>query len=152
MLSHRFLQTIKPFDWYLKLFGIIMKPATNPRWRLWLTNLWSLFWIVLVLQAGTCIFIWRGLSALPNLFYSEEYADRQGHSRMEDLNDFIFGAYPLSFDALIYVCLVLSLRETARLLLSTLEPVDAQLRRPNLKVLRQYCNVGIIWMASTVTI
>lgn len=152
-LGTRLFRAIHPFHVYLQSFGIDMNPASNPRWRVWITKLWSLLWLVLVFQAGACIFVWRGLSALPHLFYSsDDGEDEHDHSRMEDLNDFIFGAYPLTFDALIYLALTCSIGKTVRLLLNTLQPVDAQLARPNLTALRRCSNVGIIWLASTVII
>ncbi len=148
-LEERFLRSVRPFNWFLKSTGIHLYAPCYESWSGWIKIVWSGFWITLNLQSALFMFLERGLVVLKRIFQFDAKT-----SKMDSLNSFIVSTSPLIFSVCTQIDLILTLQESIKLFMSSLQLVDARLgrRRPQLLPnIHRYSLVAVFFTVSKVS-
>ena len=142
-LADRFLQSTKPFGVPLELAGIDWDPLRrSSRWKRWLMYAWSLCWLIFNAESCLYMFSTNGVTHLTYLF-----SPGKNTSQIFSFSALISHTNPVIFGIAPHLILLCTLRQTAKLLCELLDPVDCQLKRPDLSSLRRYSVSGILWIS-----
>lgn len=114
------------------LFRLLRLVGLNPSRK---TQLWGGICFLIIFQAGTYIFIERSIPHLNGFFRS-----------LNDMIPVLDRSARLVSTCVVFLSLVFKLHKTMEVYCQLLEPVDNQLRRPDLKSIRFTSIIGVVWI------
>ena len=159
LFKTRFLQSIRPFSFYLNTIGIFLHQQTNSpfKWKQFVCFILSLTCFAITLQAGLHVFIEKTLLDIPYAFSGIESNRRginftsQQHSRIDAFSVSLAGTSSFVCGTATSLLLVVTSPKTIRLFCVSLETMDRLSKRLDLKSLRRYSIVAVTWTAIMVT-
>lgn len=147
-LEEQFLRSVRPFNLFLKSTGIYLYAPCYESWSGWIEIVWSGFWITLNLQSALFMFLERGLVVLKKIFEFDLKT-----SKMDSLNSLIVSTSPLIFSVCTQIDLILTLQQSIKLFMSSLQLVDARLGNGRLLPnIHRYSLVAVLLTVSKVSI
>lgn len=142
-LEKRFFHSFLHFNLFLKVYGINLEPSPeSKRWKRWLFNTLGAFWLIVNLQSAIYLYFKRALRDLRISLITAKTSSAQ----MDAFNGFILCTNPLVFFCLTHIYLIVTGRQTIRLLLKRISLLDSQMDRPDLMPsIRPYSFAAIAW-------
>lgn len=153
LFKTRFLQSIRPFSFYLKTIGVFLHLTNRPVER-FSCLVFSCFSFVLTFQAGLYLFVERSVLDIRYAFSGESGRGINFTKQFSRIDAFATGlatTNPFVCGSATSLLLVVTSRETVRLFCFSMETMDRLSRRPDLKSLRRYSIAAVTWIAITVT-
>ncbi len=147
-LSDLFFNSIAPFEFFLNVIGVTVRPGTVCWIKRWISHLWSAFWVILSFQNSCETFI---LYLFPRTVKTKTNG-QQIFSITDSLNYFFNAIAPLLFFFPVHITLVATIKRTIQLLLKSLEETCFQLLDVTEKLLfgRRYLTAVVVWITFTV--
>jgi hypothetical protein len=153
LLKTRFLQSIRPFGFYLKTIGVFLHLTDSPVCR-FSCLVFSCFSFALTFQAGLYVFVERSVLDIRYAFSGQSSRGINFTKQFSRIDAFATGlatTNPFLCGSATSLLLVATSRETVRLFCFSLETMDRLTKRPDLKSLRRYSIAAVTWIAITVT-
>ena len=142
LFRERFQGAISPLNCILKFMGVFICPSAGSQQKMRLINLWTALWLIL------CFLI--QIHVLLNKTFYLKFVRGFRFPFREYVITFVNYSVSCTFDVIIHLQLLFTIRKTVADLLDILKPSDGQLERPNMKRIRLLSIAFIVWCFFTV--
>lgn len=147
-LRHRLLHSIRFVHYFLDWFGIYLVRSGGIKTNHSVLRLmWSFFWLFLNVESSIYVFLKKGVPSILKTIYWTSYK----LMTMNFNNSLIrIAAFLFEMPIHLFFVILLTYRSNFQRFFEILEPIDSQLGRPDLTVIRYYSIASLICTTWTV--